>query len=95
MLGDEEQPGQDLLCVADDSDSEFGDTAPDPNNPYWTPMVGDSHILSRDIAAGITEATEASLYPEHNRNRVVIMGGNAPDALKRLNNLEPLMVCYL
>jgi hypothetical protein len=86
------KPGEDLLGVAEDSDSELDGRAPAHNTSYWAPLEGSSKMLTRDVARAITESTEADLYPEHERNRVVIMGGDAGDALTKLTNLEPLMV---
>jgi hypothetical protein len=94
ILHDNETTGEDLLGIGDDVDSDVEDAGPGHSNQYWTPRFGDSHMLTRDIGMGVTEATEASLYPEHDRNRVTIMGGNANEALSKLTTLEPLMVCH-
>ena len=94
ILNDNETTGEDLLGIGDDADSDVEEAGPGHSNPYWTPRFGDSHMLTRDIGMGVTEATEASLYPEHDRNRVTIMGGNVSEALSKLTTLEPLMVYH-
>lgn len=93
ILDDNHSTVEDLLGVGEDSDSDVEGPAPGHNNPYWAPLVGNSRILTRDVARAITETTEASLYPEHDRNRVVIMGSGAAEALLKLKSLESLMVC--
>lgn len=95
ILDENETAGEDLLGISDDVDSDVEEAGPGHDNPYWTPRFGDSHMLTNDIAMGVTEATEADLYPEHDRNRVTIMGGNAIEALSKLTILEPLMVRQL
>ena len=93
ILDDQEALGEDLLGIGEDNDSNIEEPETGHSNPYWTPILGKSQMLTKDIAGGITEVTEAVLYPEHDRNRVIIMGGNASEALARLSKLEPLMVC--
>lgn len=85
--------GADLLGFGEDSDSELDGHVPTSTTSYWAPQASSgSKMLTRDIARAITESTDAELFPEHDRQRVVIMGGDAAAALKKLTNLEPLMV---
>lgn len=92
VLDDIKTSGADLLSGGEDSDSEVDGNATTYNTPFWAPQTSSSKILTNDIARAITESTEANLFPEHDRNRVVIMGGDATAALEMLTNLEPLMV---
>jgi hypothetical protein len=92
VLDDIGAAGADLLGVEEDSDSEVDGNVTTNTAPYWAPQTSSSKILTNDIARAITESTEADLFPEHERNRVFIMGGDATAALKMLTNLEPLMV---
>lgn len=91
-LEDGNESGEDLLGVEESSGSDFDGPAPTHDATYWSPVEGNSKMLTRDVARAITAATEADLYPEHDRNRVVIMGGETSNALQKLTNLEPLMV---
>lgn len=62
---------------------------------YWKPGHGDIRILSTATAQGIASLTGCSIYPEPREKRVRLVNGNFRAALKKLRNLEPLMVANL
>ena len=96
VLDDYVESSEDLLSVDEHSDNDSNGHAPTHDAMYWSPIEGSSKMLTRDVARAITESAETDLFPEHDRNRVVIMGGKTGDALRKLTNLEPLMVnCLL
>jgi hypothetical protein len=95
VLDDHVESSEDLLGVEEHSDNDSTGHAPTHDAIYWSPVEGSSKMLTRDVARAITESAETDLFPEHDRNRVVIMGGERGDALRKLTNLEPLMVSCL
>ena len=61
---------------------------------YWVPEGGEIKILTTSIAENIASITGCSLYPEPLEARVRLVGGDFSDALKKLQNLEPLLVSH-
>ena len=62
---------------------------------YWVPKDGEIKILTTSIAENIASLTDCSIYPEPLEGRVRLVGGEFKTALKKLQNLERLLVSYL
>ena len=89
-----EQDGQ-LVDVLDESESSDDGARPsgiDSITTYWKPKGGQITILTTNIAQAIAQLTGASLDPEPASQRVRIFGGDFSLALKKLRNLETLLV---
>ena len=89
--------GNQLISLEEVSSDSEDDTTPshrDGTMPraYWQPKRSKIDILSTAVAQEIAQLTGSFLDPELSRNRVRIHSGNFNDALRRLTNLEPLLV---
>ena len=61
---------------------------------YWIPEGGEIKILTTAVAEKIAGLTGCSIYPESLEARVRLVGGDFNAALKKLQNLEPLLVSH-
>ena len=59
---------------------------------YWVPRGGEIKILTTSIAEKVAALTGCSIFPEPLEARVRLVGGDFKAALKKLQNLEALLV---
>ena len=59
---------------------------------YWYPKEGDIKILNTAVAESVASLTGCSIYPEPQESRVRLVNGDFTLALKKLQNIEPLLV---
>ncbi|RMZ86854.1 hypothetical protein DV736_g5923, partial [Chaetothyriales sp. CBS 134916] len=91
--GTEDVP--DLLDIYDseNSDSAEEDALQAMNHVtnYWYPRDGDIKILTTSVAENIASLTGSAVYPEPQESRVRLVGGDFSAALRKLQNMEPLL----
>ena len=80
--------------VSSDSEDDTAASHPDGMMPhaYWKPKKSKIDILSTSMAQEIAQLTDSSLDPDPSRNRVRIQSGDFAGALRKLTNLESLLV---
>jgi hypothetical protein len=61
---------------------------------HWVPKDGEIRILTTSFAEGIAALTGCSIYPEPLEARVRLVGGDFKAALKKLENIEDLLVSH-
>ncbi|RMZ83529.1 hypothetical protein DV737_g1601, partial [Chaetothyriales sp. CBS 132003] len=89
------EDGPDLLDIygSENSDSAEEDALQAMNHltNYWYPRDGDIKILTNSVAESIASLTDSAVYPEPQESRVRLVGGDFNAALRKLQNMEPLL----
>lgn len=76
-----------------DSDEEDAFKVMKHLTTYWYPECRDISILPTTVAESISALTKCSIYPEKGENRIRLVNGDFQTALRKLQNMEPQLVC--